>query len=178
MDNSGNTGGNVAAVTKGGIEIAVPNSSMTFSTLVETPTDKLERSRFAPSLTNKETIPNKGIKLSFMESFINKCGGKSEMEYCTTAEVYERFVMPTTARTKTSYCDCGNADLADSVGNAQVYISHSWEYVFLDVVDTLQYHFRDTLKSLYGSTYSPTIIMVLLILNLIIGVPHNLIIQY
>ena len=44
---------------------------------------------------------------------------------------------------KSSYCDYLKTRDSDSVGDAQVFISHAWKYAFLDVVDTLQYHFRD-----------------------------------
>ena len=145
-DKDWNTGEHVKTMGEGIVEIVAPNSSMSISTLVETLLDILRQSTFdiissVPS-ANNIMIPKKGVKLSFMETFINKCGGKSAMEHYTTADVYERFVRSTTTRTKTSYCDCGDAELTDCVGNAQVYISHSWESVFLDVVDTLQYHFR------------------------------------
>ena len=44
---------------------------------------------------------------------------------------------------KSSYCDYLKTRDSYSVGVAQVFISHAWKYAFLDVVDTLQYHFRD-----------------------------------
>lgn len=40
---------------------------------------------------------------------------------------------------------------ADVVKPATVFISHAWNYNFLDVVDSLYHHFQD--KSLYSSTY-------------------------
>ena len=94
-------------------------------------------------LPDKQLFPTNGIMLSRMEVFVNECGGRSSLGWLTTAEVNKYFVIPFTAEKKCSYCDLLVAEGAECVGTAQVYISHSWEYVFVDVVDALLYHFRD-----------------------------------
>jgi len=84
-----------------------------------------------------------GIKLSFIDSFINACGGRSKLVGLSTDDVNERHVKPMTRKMKVSYCEFLKKEYFDSVGEAQVFISHAWRCDFLNVIDTLQHHFRD-----------------------------------
>ena len=63
------------------------------------------------------------------------------LEGLTTTEVVRMFIKPLVTHKKSSYCEYLKTIDSHSVGVAQVYISYAWRYKFLDVVDTLQYHF-------------------------------------
>ena len=65
------------------------------------------------------------------------------LEGLSTTDVNNLYQKPLTVHMKSSYCDYLKTRVSGSVGEAQVFISHAWKYAFLDVVDTLQYHFRD-----------------------------------
>ena len=112
------------------------------ATLFETTSHILVQQTFN-KLTNKVPCPRKGIKLSSIAAFVEECGGESGIKNLTTSEIYESFLKPLT-HLKYFYCDYLEAERMDCVGEAEAYVSHSWEYVFLDVVNTLLYHFRDT----------------------------------
>ena len=86
-------------------------------------------------------FPKEGIKLSSWDTFINECGGRSMLEGLSTTDVNNLCQKPLTIHMKSSYCDYLKTRDSNSVGEAQVFISHAWKYAFLDVVDTLQYHF-------------------------------------
>jgi hypothetical protein len=58
----------------------------------------------------------------------------------TTTDVCESIVKPLTAASQCSYCDV----LGSTSKPAQVFISHAWKFKFLDVVDALLHHFRDS----------------------------------
>ena len=94
------------------------------------------------------SFPKLGVKLSFLNDFILlECGGRENLQNLTTTEVCERFIKPITQTTQSSYCDLLQHLNHPSVGEANVFISHAWKFQFLDVVDSLSYHFRDRLNS-------------------------------
>ena len=88
-------------------------------------------------------FPKDGVKLSYIKEFYDACGGKSKLEGLTTTQVNELFQMPMTATSKSSLCEYLKKTNHPAVGLATVFISHAWLYKFLDVVDALEYHFRD-----------------------------------
>lgn len=90
------------------------------------------------------SFPKDGISLSYMNEFIGICGGRPQLEGLTTTEINERFVKPMTISYHSSLCDMLKVQGHVAVGVALVFISHAWKYLFLDVVDALMYHFRDT----------------------------------
>jgi hypothetical protein len=57
----------------------------------------------------------KGVKLSFLNDFITNCGGERVLYDLSTWEVFDKFINPKTAETKSSYCDtltyCENANV-------------------------------------------------------------------
>ena len=63
-----------------------------------------EESTISPVLPGSLTDTIAGVRLSFLQEFINNCGGKSVLEV-TTINVCERFVKPATAPLGGSYCD-------------------------------------------------------------------------
>ena len=105
------------------------------------PTSVIEQS----SVQCADTLPfpKEGIKLSSWDIFINECGGRSMLEGLSTTDVNNLYVKPLTIHMKSSYCDYLKTRGSSSIGEAQVFISHAWKYKFLDVVDTLKYHFKN-----------------------------------
>ena len=60
----------------------------------------------------------------------------------TTSQVCEQIIMPKTKNGQLSYVDY----LKKTNQNGQVanvFISHAWKFVFLEVVNAILYHFRD-----------------------------------
>ena len=99
---------------------------------------------FARRLSNEPLpFPKDGVRLSFVNQFIAECGGRDALEGLTTTEMSDNFVKPATFSNQSSYCDMLTSQRHDTVGIATVFISHAWQYHFLDVVDALNYHFRD-----------------------------------
>ena len=121
-------------------------------------------------LKSKESIPfpKQGVKVSFLTEFVETyCGGIYKIEGWTTSNVSDKIVKPVSAASKLSFCDfLKSTDESSSVETAAVYISHgnifeilfvfffykidsilyfsvAWKYKFLDVVNAIQYHFRD-----------------------------------
>ena len=88
-------------------------------------------------------FPKFGVKLSFIDDFIEDCGGLEALEGVTTTDLCEYFVKPATSRSQSSYCDILHAMNHPAVGTPNVFISHAWKFVFLDVVAILRHHFRD-----------------------------------
>lgn len=88
-----------------------------------------------------EKFPKYGVKLSFFEEFIDRCGGRQAIASLTTTEVCERFVVPFTRDDHCSICQLLIRQESTQVGDANVFISHAWKYRFLDVVDALSFHF-------------------------------------
>lgn len=82
-------------------------------------------------------FPKDGIKLRYLKDFIEHCGGRESFDNLTTAEVCKKYVMPDTAKLQVSFCDLLRRMDHPAVGIATVFISHTWKYYFLDVVDAL-----------------------------------------
>jgi len=90
-------------------------------------------------------FPKDGIMLSTMDVFYNECGGKDKLEGLTTTEVNDKFLKPITLSSRLSYCEyLKQSSYSSIVGVAEVFISHAWKYKFLDVMNAIEYHFRDT----------------------------------
>lgn len=97
-------------------------------------------------------FPTKGVKVSFLDVFISRCGGREAIKDKTTAEIISEFVKPTTSVKRASYCEF-QASLEDKcatdpdeiqyVDEATVFISHAWACIFLDVTSAIEHHFRD-----------------------------------
>eukprot|EP01039_Chlorochromonas_danica_P010200 gene10200-11289_t len=91
--------------------------------------------------TNLKLLPKEGIKLSHLEVFIQSCGGLDKLKNLTTREVCQRYILPLTDTNKSTYCDyLKTTDQASAIGEAHVYIIHSWKSPFLDLVNTLTEH--------------------------------------
>lgn len=94
----------------------------------------------APLIT---PFPTHGIRLSCFEEFVEECGGMEFLEGLTTEMVCRMFVKPATALAQLSYCELLQMQQHRAVDIPNVYVSHVWKMVFLDVVRTLEHHFRD-----------------------------------
>lgn len=79
-----------------------------------------------------------GVCVSFIARFIDEHGGRKAFEGLTTTNVCETIIKPATFALQTSYCEMlerrGEGGLT---GPAQWFVSHAWQYQFLDVVDSL-----------------------------------------
>ncbi|KAJ3040542.1 Kinesin light chain 3 [Rhizophlyctis rosea] len=82
-----------------------------------------------------------GVRLSFLNKFVEQCGGRYDLQHLTTAEVCEKFVK-TRADPTVSVCEQLSNQTPPIIGPAQWFISHCWQNLFLDVVDTIITFFR------------------------------------
>jgi hypothetical protein len=93
-------------------------------------------------------FPKHGIKVSFLEQFIQQCGGREVLNGKTTTDVCNEFLKPITENSQSSLCDLLHHIQHEAFGEkVEVFVSHAWRYDFLDVVDALLYHFRDKLNT-------------------------------
>ena len=93
-------------------------------------------------------FPKHGIKVSYLEQFINDIGGRERLQAKTTTDVCNDYLKPLTEATQSSLCDFLRHTQHEAYGEkAGVFISHAWRYTFLDVVEALRYHFRDGLDT-------------------------------
>ena len=84
-----------------------------------------------------------GILLSSIVEFIDDyCDGIDNIKGLTTEYIHKKYLKPITKRSKTSYCQYlknSSTFHNNNVGKALVYVSHTWEYEFLYVIDALNY---------------------------------------
>jgi tetratricopeptide (TPR) repeat protein len=87
-------------------------------------------------------FPKDGLTLQEMRAFMDQFN----LRDCTmtTTEVCQQCLLAATASELCSYCDMLKQRGSDGVGIATVFISHAWKYRFADVVNALEYHFRDS----------------------------------
>jgi tetratricopeptide (TPR) repeat protein len=79
-----------------------------------------------------------GLPLSCIVEFSQRNGGEAAFQGLTTSQVKRRFIMPETLGTKLSLCEQLRAAGDARVKDAQWFVSHAWQYKFLDVVSSLQ----------------------------------------
>ena len=94
-----------------------------------------------------DKITTIGVKISFFDEFIAKCGGESVLRGLSTATVCEKILKPLTDKhaeiPSSSYCQQLLLEKNTSVGLSEVLICHCMFTTFLDVVKIIKYHFRD-----------------------------------
>lgn len=89
-------------------------------------------------------LPLHGIRLSFLDQFLDLCNGREKLEGLSTEDVCREIVKPTTKQLQSSYCDWLKSENHPGFAEiATVFISHAWKFKFLDVVDALYEHFGD-----------------------------------
>eukprot|EP00004_Rigifila_ramosa_P024642 TRINITY_DN7209_c0_g1_i5.p1 TRINITY_DN7209_c0_g1~~TRINITY_DN7209_c0_g1_i5.p1 ORF type:complete len:1114 (+),score=222.94 TRINITY_DN7209_c0_g1_i5:499-3342(+) len=85
-----------------------------------------------------EPIPEEGVSLRFVLDFARQ--HKWRLRGLTTSEVCAKFVMPATRERACSYASLLKAKgrTEGLVGRANVFVSHAWRYLFLDLVEALR----------------------------------------
>lgn len=90
-----------------------------------------------------------GVSLSLFDDIVASWGGVEGLEGLSTTEVNEKFQKPSTF-------DSGSSTVSmllkkgrhlDQIGPANVFVSHAWKYVFLDVVRALKSYFCEAEQS-------------------------------
>ena len=84
-----------------------------------------------------EVIPSLGISICGLKAFIENCEtkfGVNCLEGLTTVEVYEKFIETTVLGL--SYCTL-NAENCKWVGKADVFVIHTWNCIFLDMIECI-----------------------------------------
>jgi tetratricopeptide (TPR) repeat protein len=103
---------------------------------------------FCPNELDPNYFRQLGVRVRFLEEFINACtGGREGIADFTTTAICERIVKPFTEPYKLSFCDLLHQSGHPGIGQATVFISHAWKYKFVDVVDALQRKFADALDT-------------------------------
>ena len=88
-----------------------------------------------------------GIRLSYLDIFIDKCGGSRGLDGLTTDDVMHRFVKPETRESKGSFCELLTMQgLVEYVGTAEWFYSHAWKFSFLDVVEAAKLFFKERVE--------------------------------
>jgi len=95
------------------------------------------------SKTKTDNFPKLGIKVSYLDTFINSIGGEIVLKDLSTATLVEKILKPLLDKeeTTTSYCQQLLIEKNTNIGQASVIIIHSWYNVFIDVINTIKYHF-------------------------------------
>ena len=94
-------------------------------------------------------FPKHGIKVSFLERFVEEVGGREKLNGKTTTDVCNEFLKPITENSQSSLCDLLHHIQHEAFGEkAEVFTSHAWRYDFIDVVDALLYHCRHKLDNI------------------------------
>ncbi|KDO17137.1 hypothetical protein SPRG_17001 [Saprolegnia parasitica CBS 223.65] len=96
-------------------------------------------------MASPTTALTRGLRLSYLRHFINSHGGEARFAGMTTAQVCFEFVVPLTVASQLSLVDhvANDPATADYVAPANWYVSHAWQYLFLETVDSLERFFAD-----------------------------------
>ncbi|KDO22626.1 hypothetical protein SPRG_12265 [Saprolegnia parasitica CBS 223.65] len=96
-------------------------------------------------MASPTTAPPLGFRLSYLRHFINEQGGEASFAGKTTAQVCFEFVVPLTMASQLSLVDhvANDPTTASFVAPANWYVSHAWQYLFLETVDSLERFFAD-----------------------------------
>jgi tetratricopeptide (TPR) repeat protein len=95
-----------------------------------------------------------GVQLRYLQEFINENGGVETFRGKSTADVCNKIVVPMTIQTKQSLCIQLQNDNSNRVGKPTWFISHAWQYAFLDVVEAITLCF----KNIYGENKDEVVI--------------------
>ncbi|KAJ3027799.1 UNVERIFIED_CONTAM: Kinesin light chain 3 [Siphonaria sp. JEL0065] len=92
-------------------------------------------------ITDKPQID--GIRFSYVLELIEDWGGRAALAGKTTTQVCEDHIIPMTSDTNTSVCEQFLLSRKPSIRTLEAnwFVSHVWEYQFLDVIDILQRFF-------------------------------------
>ncbi|KAJ3072447.1 Kinesin light chain 3 [Podochytrium sp. JEL0797] len=92
-------------------------------------------------MADPNTFSIKGVPLSFLGTLIEMWGGGEALDQLTTADVCRKHLKPMTQDTGLSLCAqlflSKNPAEAAVIQDAKWFVSHAWQYKFLEVVDAL-----------------------------------------
>ena len=94
-------------------------------------------------VSSNESCPLDGITIKAIADFIEDHGGKEAFEGKTTTDVNNLIQKPLTQELKVSYCKYLKIKKKSTIKEANVFISHAWQYQFLDVVEAITEHFNN-----------------------------------
>jgi len=85
-----------------------------------------------------------GIKFELFDVIVDAWGGVERLRGLTTTQVNDQLQKPWTAAAQSSAVSMlvQQQRHADLVGPANVFVSHAWKYLFLDVLDALRQYFE------------------------------------
>jgi tetratricopeptide (TPR) repeat protein len=96
-------------------------------------------------VADSSDIPKDGIQFSFfVGELVTQLGGREKLSAMTTADICRNFIIPRTKVLKCSYATLLKKNYPRYVKKANVFISHTWLYSFLSVVDALKNHADST----------------------------------
>ncbi|EQC30255.1 hypothetical protein SDRG_12105 [Saprolegnia diclina VS20] len=86
-----------------------------------------------------------GVRLAYLRRFISDHGGEASFAGTTTADVCFEFVVPMTKPSGLSLVDhlANDSTTTAYVAPANWYVSHAWQYLFLETVNSLECFFAD-----------------------------------
>lgn len=85
--------------------------------------------------------PDTGVKLSVFDELIGKIG-EEQLKGKTVRQVNAEMISPITKAQNCSYIELLKKQRHTGLGKATLFISHSWDCSFLDVVNSLKNYFR------------------------------------
>ena len=88
------------------------------------------------STSEPSSSPKLGLSLSGFETFVSFHGGRAAFKGLTTSVVKASFVVPRTSEVKREYIHLLASD-ESSIGTANRFISHAYDYLFLDMLDAV-----------------------------------------
>ncbi|KAJ3034298.1 Kinesin light chain 3 [Rhizophlyctis rosea] len=115
---------------------------------VTLPSQDLQTEEVEESPVQLAPVPTLGVRLSFLvHQFVESCGGRYTLKGLSTSHICDSFINPRTAASE-SFCDhllsvtteCPDPSL---VAPAEWFISHSWQYLFLDLIDAINAFFLE-----------------------------------
>ena len=88
-----------------------------------------------------------GVKVSHFEAFIEANGGRNSLHNHKTRDLLPLIRALTDEK---SYCEHMQSDCSNSsaIGVASTFILHKWDDNFIQVVDILQYYFKDRMDTI------------------------------
>mmetsp|Transcript_40515 Transcript_40515/g.41344 ORF Transcript_40515/g.41344 Transcript_40515/m.41344 type:complete len:561 (+) Transcript_40515:175-1857(+) len=103
---------------------------------------KVASGNVAENIQIEPPFPTAGIRVSHINEFLTKCGGRDVLEGLSTTDVCNKFIISSTLEMKTSYCEMISSANEGNTLQATVFISHPWELKFLDVIDAIINYFK------------------------------------
>eukprot|EP01033_Poteriospumella_lacustris_P001223 gene1223-889_t len=91
----------------------------------------------------KVAVPQLGVTLAFLDNFVEENGGVDAFAGWTTDDVWKKIVKAKTEKSKSSFCDVLYKEKAEGIRRADVVLTHSWRFSFLEVVSMLKTALED-----------------------------------